>query len=57
MRLAIIGSTTFKDKNRLYFEVNELRKQYDITLIVSGGAKGADTYGEEYADEFLKSRS
>ena len=52
MRLAIIGSTSFKDKGRLYHEVNELRKQYEIDLIVSGGAPGADTYGEEYADEF-----
>lgn len=51
MKLAIVGSTAFKDKNRLWFEVNELRKRYKIELIVSGEAPGADTLAKEYAKE------
>lgn len=52
MKLAIIGSRTFQDKNRLYFEINEFRKTNKVTEIISGGAKGADIFGENYADDF-----
>jgi len=51
MILGIVGSTTFKDKNRLYFEVNELRKTNKIEMIVSGEAPGTDTLAKEYAKE------
>lgn len=51
IRLGIVGSTGFKDKNRMWFEVNELRKIYDVILIVSGEAPGADTLTKEYAQE------
>ena len=46
------GSREFKDKNRLYHEVNELRKQYKIVLIISGEAPGADTFAKNYADDY-----
>jgi len=51
MKLAIIGSRNFCNKNRLFLELNEIRKLHEITEIISGGAAGADTLGEEYADE------
>lgn len=52
IRLAVVGSRNFTDKSRLFMELNELRKFYKITLIVSGGAKGADTFAENYAKEY-----
>lgn len=47
MRLAIIGSRSFNDTKLL----NETLKPYkdQITLVVSGGAKGADQLGEYWA--------
>jgi len=49
-KLAIIGSRTFNDPFRMEMEVNKLRTIYpDINLIISGGAKGADKLGEQYA--------
>lgn len=52
MKVAIIGSRTFQDKNRVYFEINEFRKTNNLTAIISGGAQGADTFGENYADDY-----
>lgn len=54
MKLAIIGGRDFTDKQLFNKVLNKLLKKdmfSDITKIVSGGAKGADSLGEEYADE------
>jgi hypothetical protein len=47
MNLAIVGSRNFTDPERLSRIVDKV--QGDITLIVSGGARGADTLAEYYA--------
>lgn len=47
MKVAVIGSRTFIDYDRL----KRILDLYPITTIVSGGAKGADSLGEKYADE------
>ena len=47
MKIAVIGSRTFDDYNRL----KRILDLYPATTIVSGGAKGADSLGERYADE------
>ncbi len=47
MKVAVIGSRTFDD----YELVKETLSNIDITLLVSGGAKGADSLGERYANE------
>jgi len=47
MKVAVIGSRTFND----YELVKETLTKLDITLLVSGGAKGADSLGERYANE------
>lgn len=47
MRLAIVGSRDFVDHERFSRIVDKVRG--DITLIVSGGARGADTLAENYA--------
>ena len=47
MRVAVIGSRTFND----YDEVKSVLSTLKITLLISGGAKGADSLGEKYAKE------
>lgn len=52
MKLAIIGGRDFTDKFKLFREVKELMQEYpEINTIVSGGAQGADSYGEQFALE------
>lgn len=48
MKLGIIGSRSFSDYDLLCKEVSKFE---DITLIISGGASGADLLGERYARE------
>jgi len=48
-KLAVIGSRSFTDKERLY---KILDKNIDkISVIVSGGAKGADTLAHNWCEE------
>ena len=51
MRLAVIGSSGFDNYNIMVVVIDELRKIYMIDTIVSGGAKGADTFAEIYAKD------
>ena len=48
MKIAIIGSRSFSNYDLLKAELSK----HKPTLIVSGGANGADKLGEKYADEF-----
>lgn len=52
MKLAIIGSRYFNDYELMKSKFLEIKEQYDITCIVSGGATGADTLAEKIAHEF-----
>lgn len=47
MRVAVVGSRSFADYERLRFVLNGLT----IGLIISGGARGADKLAERYAEE------
>ena len=47
MKVAVIGSRGFND----YELVVKTLSKMTITLLVSGGAKGADSLGEQYAIE------
>lgn len=49
MKVAIIGSRGFKDYELMKRCLDPVKEK--ITLIVSGGARGADTLGEVYAEE------
>lgn len=53
MKLAIVGSRSFSDYEKLKTEVDffSVIKDLEITEIVSGGAKGADTLAEQYAKD------
>jgi len=47
VRLAVVGSRTFND----YALMRDVLGQFQITEIVSGGARGADALAERYANE------
>jgi len=50
MKLGVVGSREFNDYDLLSFE---LSKFSNISLIISGGASGADSLAERYAAETL----
>jgi len=50
-KIAIIGSRDFKNKQLLDAKMRKLLERYSITHIVSGGAKGADTLGVQWANK------
>lgn len=56
LNVAVVGSRTFIDKNLLFVETDAIlakfkKKFTDLkVVIISGGASGADTFAEEYAD-------
>ena len=47
--LAIIGSRSFNDYNFLLHAANVLNVRENYSVIISGGARGADELGEQYA--------
>lgn len=49
MKLAIIGSRTFNNYNLLKETLEQYKSK--ITKVISGGAKGADSLGEQWAKE------
>jgi predicted Rossmann fold nucleotide-binding protein DprA/Smf involved in DNA uptake len=51
MKVAVIGSRTFKNYSMLKEKLDKLNEIKKITCIVSGGAEGADSLGARYADE------
>ncbi len=46
-KFAVVGSRNIQD----YQMVKEILDNYDISLIISGGAKGIDTLSEQYAND------
>lgn len=48
-KVAVIGSRTFSDKDRLFKYLDE--HYYKIEMIISGGATGADSIAQEWAKE------
>lgn len=51
MKLAVVGSRTFDDYDLLKQYLDEIHKVTPITLIISGGAKGADSLSEKWAHQ------
>lgn len=51
MKLAIVGSRNFNDYAKLEAKLRELYDISQITLVISGGAAGADTLAERFACE------
>lgn len=51
MRVAVIGSRDYDDIGFAYEKLDKLNSIRKITMIVSGGAGGADAIGKLYAQE------
>ena len=51
VKLAIVGSRTFNDYATFNYVMNKICREngYDVKQVISGGAAGADTYGEQFA--------
>jgi len=47
MKLAVVGSRTFTDRNMLYEYLDKAHKTNPIKNIISGGARGADTLARD----------
>lgn len=55
IKLAVVGSRSFNNYDALKNVIDGICEDFDyeITAIVSGGARGADALGEKYADEYV----
>ena len=51
MKLAVVGSRTFNDYDLLKNKLIQINERVPITLIISGGAHGADKLAEKWAAE------
>lgn len=51
MVVLVCGGRNFHDRDRLYGALDKLHKEYGITVLVHGNAKGADLLSGEWADE------
>ena len=51
MKLAIVGTRDFTDKDLFLREIEAIRSNHQIDTIISGGATGADSLAEIYAAE------
>ena len=50
IKVIVAGTRTFENYNLLERKLNKILQNYGTVEIVSGGAKGADSLGEKYAD-------
>ena len=57
MRIAIVGSREFDDYEYMKEKFFETTKDIKVSVIVSGGARGADTLAEKLADEILSEKA
>lgn len=51
IKLAVVGSRSFTDYGLLAGEIENTYKEFEIECIISGGARGADTLGAQFAKE------
>ena len=49
MRVIVCGGRNFQDKEFCFEKLDEIMSSLKDMEIVSGNAKGADAFGEEYA--------
>lgn len=51
MRVLICGGRNYHDSRRVYAVLDKLYTEGDITCIIQGGARGADSLASDYADQ------
>jgi|JI9StandDraft_1071089.scaffolds.fasta_scaffold123601_3 hypothetical protein len=49
MKVAVVGSRDFTERQRLYSKLDRLQAKRQITLVISGGARGVDTFAVDWA--------
>lgn len=49
VKVLVCGASRFKDRDRLFRRLDELHAASTITLILNGGARGADYLASEWA--------
>jgi hypothetical protein len=49
MRVLVCGGREFADRQFLHDALDRLRDERGITLVIAGGARGADTFAAEWA--------
>jgi hypothetical protein len=49
MRVLVCGGRHYADRDRLYTVLDQLHAKLGFTLVIAGGARGADTLAEEWA--------
>lgn len=52
LRIAIVGTRTFIDYELFKITINNIVKDFEAFSFVSGGAQGADSLAQRYADEY-----
>jgi hypothetical protein len=50
MKIIVCGGRAYAGKQRLYAVLDALHKERPITLVIEGGASGADALGGHWAD-------
>lgn len=51
MRVLVCGGRTYKDRDKVFAELDRLFKMHLIIETIEGGASGADTFAREWAKE------
>lgn len=51
MKVLVCGGRDFNDPEWLSLVLNELHRTFEITMIIHGGARGADTLGGYWAEQ------
>lgn len=49
MRVLVCGGRDYEDRARVWSVLNELHSRQKITTVITGGAKGADTFARGWA--------
>lgn len=51
LRVLVCGGREYKDKERVYLELDTLDSHFGPLLIISGVARGADSFGIDWGEE------
>ncbi|MEQ8165829.1 MAG: DUF2493 domain-containing protein [Alphaproteobacteria bacterium] len=51
MKVLVCGSSAFRDQIAVFRELDKLHADQAITLVINGGARGADYFSSQWAKE------
>jgi hypothetical protein len=47
---AVTGGRDYKDRDKVFRKLSKFHRKYGFTHLLSGGAKGVDTFADEWCD-------